>query len=204
MQNFEAFNTIYLKNLFWREIPPGPQKRFEGVEYYHEDRHFEKLQRFAKSGNIIATLGNIADLKPFHHLPVAAIDISNIQNYELVDLQWPRNVHVIWTTHDRAETDYQSDCVGPISEESRARCKELIDILKETGDLFFNGAHFSYVPSWLLYRSKLKNRLFGGIESCRKSIKKKRVVSPHTTLFFLIDFRRFEPAQKPILELTSV
>ena len=55
-----------------------------------------------------------------------------------------------------------------------------------------------------LYRSKLKNRLFGGIESCRKSIKKKRIVSRNTILFFLIDLRRFEPAQKPILEFTSV
>jgi len=57
---------------------------------------------------------------------------------------------------------------------------------------------FGYIPKLA------QESLFGGIENCRKSIKKKRDVLFNTALFFLIDLRRFEPAQKPILELTSV
>jgi hypothetical protein len=50
----------------------------------------------------------------------------------------------------------------------------------------------------------LKNRFFGGIESCRKSKKKKGAVLFNTAPFFLFDLRRFEPAKKPILQVISV
>lgn len=50
----------------------------------------------------------------------------------------------------------------------------------------------------------MKNRLFGGIESCLKSIKKNGAVFTNTAPFFLIDFRRFEPAQKSIIQSRTV
>jgi hypothetical protein len=43
-----------------------------------------------------------------------------------------------------------------------------------------------------------------GLKAAANRLKKRGMYWFNTALFFLIDLRRFEPAQKPILELTSV
>jgi len=62
----------------WRD---SSKESFEGVQYYKDDILFEKLRKFAKSGMIIATVGDINNLCFLKGRKIAIVDISNIYQY---------------------------------------------------------------------------------------------------------------------------
>jgi hypothetical protein len=149
-QHFDDFAMIYFDNIEWKQIAKLYDiNPFREVNYYDDDVLFERLKRFATSGNIVATIGNIGSLESFYDLPVAAIDISNIQNFELVDLRWPHAVHVIWTRQHYAATSYFSNKAHPISGAERELCKNVIDIFRKSGEITVNGVSFQELPTWL-------------------------------------------------------
>lgn len=64
-----------------------------------DDQLFAKLQRYAKSGRIIATLGDINNLSFLKESKIAVVDISNIHSYCMIDLDinTPPQPRIIWT-----------------------------------------------------------------------------------------------------------
>lgn len=71
---------------------------FQGVQYQKDKTLFSTLQKFAKSGNIICTIGSINDLSFLKKDPLRLVDASNIPDYIPMDLQCsePCNPRFVW------------------------------------------------------------------------------------------------------------
>jgi hypothetical protein len=68
------------------------------VNYREDDTLFKRVQSFACDGNIIAVVRNINELQ-FIDRPIAVVDISNVQDYILIDVKTQyRDVPVLWAT----------------------------------------------------------------------------------------------------------
>jgi len=94
LKHLQAFGEIYFharERDDWRK----QTNSFKGVKYHEDDELFNQLQRYARSGNIIATFGDIADLQFLDHRNVAILDISNIQDYCLLKFKTKSNPTII-------------------------------------------------------------------------------------------------------------
>ena len=154
-QHFTDLATVYFREIAWREEQPWDLKtKFQGVDYYHNGSQFQKLKSFAKSGNIIATIGDISDLTEFADLPIGVVDISNIPNYVLLNFKWPRDVQIIWTKFQTYHTRYFSKKLSPISVEERVLCSDLLDSLQDSEDIEkMDGVQYHELPEWLELQS---------------------------------------------------
>jgi hypothetical protein len=155
-QHFNDFASIYFREttyINWRDGNPWDLGiKFEGVDYYNKETLFQKLKSFAKSGNIIATIGDIGDLTEFKDLPIGAIDISNIPNYAVLDFNWSHDVHIVWTKFQGFNTEYFSKKFTPISAEERIVCADLLKSLRDSEDILIGGQHLE-LPFWLVTQS---------------------------------------------------
>src|SRR5262249_29037443 len=62
---------------------------FLPVDYRKNDVLFKKLQMYAKAGKIIATVGDVSDLKFAGDRKITLIDVSNIPQYDRhLGLNW--------------------------------------------------------------------------------------------------------------------
>lgn len=113
------------KQLLWSAHP-----EFKAVNYHRYDALFNKLQKYAKQGRIIATLGDIADLSPFRDLKIAAIDISNICDYTpCLDVHSEGSPRIIWTIGaNTSSTQYFSGELDPLTDGEK---EELTSLLKQ-------------------------------------------------------------------------
>ena len=154
--HFNDFASIYFGEttyINWRNREPWDRElKFQGVDYYNNETLFQKLKSFAKSGNIIATIGDIGDLAEFKDLPIGAIDISNIPNYTVLDFNWPHDVRIIWTKFQGFDTQYFSKKLTPISTDERRVCADLLESLRDSEDILIGGRHFE-LPWWLQCKS---------------------------------------------------
>jgi hypothetical protein len=131
LHHLADFASVYFGvNKNWR----GRDKSlFHGVQYHENPEIFNKLQQFAKSGNIVATIGDINDLRFLDKLSVGIIDVSNIPDYILLDLKGGKDFspRIIWTYlyPGGADTNYYS-CAFPSSLRSEQRV-EFEQLLKE-------------------------------------------------------------------------
>lgn len=85
---------------------------FQGVQYQQDETLFKTLQGFAKSGNIVCTVGSINDLTFINQDPLRLVDVSNIPDYIPMDLQChePCNPRFVWNNPEPpfAYTHYKS------------------------------------------------------------------------------------------------
>lgn len=100
LKNLNNFAEIYFSANARR--PWKDSKFFEGVKYFEDDSLFANLQRYAREGNIIATIGDINDLSFLGDLNVSVVDTSNIHEFQLMEPKGGDNFHprVIWTNFD--------------------------------------------------------------------------------------------------------
>jgi hypothetical protein len=102
LKNLPALLSIYLKApKCWRnESSIESSCYFDKCNYCNNEAQFLKIQKIAKSGNIISTIGDINELTFLKSREVTTVDVSNITDYCMLNLQVtplcrPR---VIWTT----------------------------------------------------------------------------------------------------------
>lgn len=98
-RNLENFFRVFSKvSQAWRS-----KIEFAEAAYPNNDILYEKVQKYAKEGKIISTLGNINDLDFIDKNEIGLIDTSNICSYEVIN---PKNKHsnfnpiIVWTKVD--------------------------------------------------------------------------------------------------------
>ncbi len=94
LSHLEDFVALfYSTDLTWLELPG-----LEGFECLHDDNLFLQIQQLAKSGNIIATVGDITDLRFLNEESVHTVDLSNIPSYIRIYMQMnPHSTpNIIW------------------------------------------------------------------------------------------------------------
>ena len=108
-KNLDQFARVYYRSLrdsalAHPESPPGFAERYRylffAVDYFNRDDIFLKLQKFAREGRIVTTVGTICDLSFLGDKSVSIIDTSNVHNYSMMDIRGYRSDHpprVIWT-----------------------------------------------------------------------------------------------------------
>ncbi len=89
----------------WRK-----ENRLSACWYHQDEEQFLKLQRYARAGNIIATVGDINDLRFLKETKINIVDTSNIHEYCVVNLQGEGDFspRVIWTELSLGDTRYHS------------------------------------------------------------------------------------------------
>lgn len=137
-KNLENFANVYYyqSSKEWAEKDSDLYKMFYSVHYYNDDDLFTKLQRYAKQGRIISSIGSINDLSSFHDLPISLIDTSNVSEYEFLDIHGcsfdapVTIIHTKGTGH--SGTTFYSKQYSPIQDVEREEFEELIRRLKST------------------------------------------------------------------------
>jgi hypothetical protein len=101
---YSASNITTLKSEYIEQY-------YAGVCYYDNDHQFIKLQNYARTGKIVATIGDINDLTFLGDLRVSIIDISNVPDYFLIDINGcnlSSEIRIIWTLQNPRNTSYYS------------------------------------------------------------------------------------------------
>lgn len=114
---------------FGRTLPD--RKFFTNVLYFENLELFNKLQHYARSGNIIAKLGNIENLEFLGRLPIGVIDVSNIGDYQLLDLGTKHPIKVIFTQLLPYATRYNFRIAELITEEEKLEIREFFQKYEE-------------------------------------------------------------------------
>ena len=130
LENLDDFGNIYFLSgkKEWRNSPD-----FADVQYQTDDRLFHILQKYAREGNIIATVGDINDLRFLNGLNIALIDVSNIPDYIFLNFQAEENFHprIIWTDQDPKNTKYYSCEHETASEQTKQKIDQLVIELRD-------------------------------------------------------------------------
>lgn len=141
LANLQDFAKVYfsVSKKIWRgphSQLQGYAARFEHVKYDQDERLFAVLQSYAKAGRIIATVGDINDLRFLEKQTVAIVDISNISQYIGIDFQGGEDFHprVIWTLLGN-QTKYYSYVHEPMISSDREEMDSIITKLIDIGVL---------------------------------------------------------------------
>jgi hypothetical protein len=145
LKNIKAFAGVYLSlgiRNDWRKDP-----RFQACFYHQNEDQFLKLQRYAKSGNIIATVGDINDLRFLKEIKINIVDTSNIHDYCIVNLQGEGDFapKVIWTELSLDETRYFSAPYqhhAPLTVEEKKEFDQWIALFQQTHFEHGKNKHF--------------------------------------------------------------
>ncbi|MBS0625522.1 MAG: hypothetical protein JSS32_05680 [Verrucomicrobia bacterium] len=124
MREYYSANLDYFAEVFfeWPRLLEDHQMNwrkselFYAVAYHKNDEQFSKIQKLARAGNIIATLGDINDLRCFDGSRITLVDTSNIHDSCQIHLQTAHLPRVMWTKlilHQRTQfssyrTEYNS------------------------------------------------------------------------------------------------
>lgn len=127
LRHFDALAVSYYQNLFqWKD---ENKRYFQAVQYQENPTQFQILQSYARSGNIIATLGDISDLSSFYLDEVVVVDVSNIDCYTILDIQC-NNVKeaptILWTRQHIENATYSSRKHCPLSRLEREEMNQLL------------------------------------------------------------------------------
>jgi hypothetical protein len=113
-------------------------RRFEKVNYYHDDRLFKILQQAIILGKFVSTQGDINDLSFLHSYHISVIDTSNIWMYSFINIKGIDDSQIppplIISTLDFAvdrSTTFRSYLHPNLSSEEKRRLNQLLDILLE-------------------------------------------------------------------------
>jgi len=140
LTQLEAFGRIYfhtrlqsawsqetMTKCTWRENP-----EFD-VRYHLDDRLFYQLQRYAKCGNIIATVGTINDLQFLDKRNVSILDTSNVCDYSFLGFKTPSTPTVI-VTKVKNPTVYRSFVHAPLTNPQFAELEGILEALWKLGN----------------------------------------------------------------------
>ncbi|GEM_PF-4716097 len=119
---------------YWRT-----EQSFEKLNYTKNDEQFLKLQRFARSGKIISTVGNINDLGFLKEKEISVVDTSNIVDYTILDFQGSPNnfrARVIHTVVGMCKTNYYSYIYLPLSSKEKKEFEDLAEKIRAGNQLF--------------------------------------------------------------------
>ena len=148
LRNIQAFgeiyfsqNTYYDRRYYWRK-----SRDFGGVKYFEDQELFSRLQRYARDGKIVATIGDINDLLFLEDLPISVVDVSNIPDYTIMDFKIMPGCHptIISTNQHPVCTAFFSCVHTDLSDQEREEMAGLIKLLiksrrlSESGDVFFD------------------------------------------------------------------
>jgi len=125
------FGSIYLKLPHsWRI-----SRDFDECKYDQNNVYFSKLQIYAKSGNIISTIGSIDDLMFLQSSEVSVVDTSNITAYSVLNLRGGENFNprVITTVLNLGITIYFSYIHKELTELENSEFDELLTKLQRLG-----------------------------------------------------------------------
>jgi hypothetical protein len=170
MKNYYLYNLYNLCHVYfgvtksWRNesIPSGLNRGqfFEKCRYDLDQNLFSKLQKYAKSGNIVCMTGDMNDLSILKTRKIPVIDTSNIHDYTLLDFKkvtgnfCPR---IIWTSlHLYRRTEYFSCIFQPLKDEENSEFDQLVNKL-ETAYGITNSARWALVCPAAYGRQKSNN-----------------------------------------------
>ena len=185
LKHMRMLGTTYLwlgQNEDWRKDP-----YFNECWYHNNEERFLKLQRYAKSGNIIATIGDINDLKFLRDTKISVVDTSNIHDYCVVNLQGEGNFSptVIWTELSVGETKYYSapyTSHSPLSTEEEAEFQKWVALFTQVYQHDIEGKkrhYFQIVTEKLkLESSSLRNNPKEVLDKLRKYMQESVLTDP--------------------------
>lgn len=109
----------------WRESP-----LFEGVKYHKNEHLFSQLQRYAKCGSIIATVGDINELNFLDRMNIAVLDTSNVDGYKILIPKTKSTPNLIVTILENP-TKYKSYVYKSLSEPQLVKLENALSALAE-------------------------------------------------------------------------
>jgi hypothetical protein len=181
LNNLVDFGLVYLTiRKDWQKDDP-----FSKVWYHQDPAQFAKLQRYAKAGKIIATVGDINDLRFLEKRSIAVVDISNIHDYVFINIKGISNSNpvIIHTSVNYYQTAYTSCFFDPLSPEEELEFDALLEVFKESENItdpdalrsqWWNALQVHCLahrrPSCLFFYSKNTLRIFK--EFCDENILK--------------------------------
>jgi hypothetical protein len=134
LKHLEDFGHVYyqMSSKFWRSVDSN---YFTKCRYDENDFLFLKVQKYAKSGNIISTIGDMNDLNFLKTRNISVIDTSNIHGYCTIDFQGLGNSHprIIWTQPDARKTSYCSYVHERLEDEEQVEFQQLMKKMKDCG-----------------------------------------------------------------------
>jgi len=148
LENLDILAKSYYEiNSDWRD---PAQSAIEGFPRYFEDLdYFAILQRYAKSGNIISTVGDIGDLEFLSTKNISIVNVSNISDYTLIYFQSKnskfkpkiistelnyisinkKNLNTL-SKKKKAPTTYTASQYKPISENQKQELDKILKLLE--------------------------------------------------------------------------
>jgi hypothetical protein len=124
LKHLDEFGRIYFQARLqddWRE-----DDRLDDVKYHKKENQFNRLQRYAKCGNIIATIGSMGDLRFLDNKNIELLDISNIPDFEALYIQTKSFPNVI-VTRRHGEWSYLSARLSPLTQDQVKRLNSLLN-----------------------------------------------------------------------------
>jgi hypothetical protein len=127
--HLEEMAHIYFANQYPRYLDQCWKftKSFQKVNYYEQREVFEKIQKYARAGKIIVTVGPIEDLQFLGETSIGVIDISNIPEYALLDFKAETTPEKILYT--QVPRGHFSHLFTPLNCEEKEEIKNLLEML---------------------------------------------------------------------------
>lgn len=139
MNHLEAFAKIYFQTnekdgVYASGQDPVWRKRasFDGVKYNEDDALFQNVQRHARAGNIIATVGDVGDLTFLDHKNITIVDTSNVKQYTIARIRTNSNPTIISTTTFEDKTEYQSATYNQLTHEQVRELDTLLEMVQNS------------------------------------------------------------------------
>lgn len=136
VQRFYLKHFFALASLYYRTSSAWKSHRdFQEVHYHQNPLQFQILQKYAREGNIIATLGTIEELEFLYRDEVVVVDTSNIQDYIMMDIRCRNRDEaptMIWTRISLSYTEFYSRKFRPLSFLEREEMDQLLHLITAT------------------------------------------------------------------------
>lgn len=126
LKNLKKFSKVYYKNRDWLDATYKEKDVFSECKYHRMTDQFSKLQRYAREGNIISTIGDISDLKFLENRRIAVVDTSNIGDYTFLKFITNSNPRIIWTNQNIFLTGYYSYIHESLSNEETEQFNQIL------------------------------------------------------------------------------
>lgn len=183
LKNIKSLGESYLElgagRVDWRKA-----ERLRACWYHQNEEQFLKLQRYARAGNIIATVGDINDLEFLKETKISTVDTSNIHDYCIVNLKGAQGFSpkVIWTELSVGETKYYSSPYTPHEPLNAEEDKEFqmwISLFQKTHPEIGDKHYFQIVTEKLkLEASSLRNNPKEVLSKLRKYMQENILTDP--------------------------
>jgi len=136
-KNINPFCNIYYYHSSNASISLGcvswqTRQDYDACNYYKRDDLFSKLQKHARSGNIISTIGDINNLMFLRGIKISIVDTSNICDYSMIDLhlQDESTPRILWTQVGYLNTLHHSFINKSLTKAEKIEFDRLLELIK--------------------------------------------------------------------------